>query len=187
MSRLVEDLLDVTRVSQGLVVLNKMPVDLRTIVVNAVEQVRPIFVAKNRVLDISLPEEPCIVEGDRIRLVQVIANLLSNAARYTPLSGRIVIGITSNSSMLQVSIIDNGIDLDPETIADLFDYYVQAQRSADGKNGGLGLGLALVRSLIELHGGSVHASSDGIGLGSTFCVELPRLSPTDNTAARAPG
>lgn len=187
MSRLVEDLLDVTRVSQGLVVLNKMPVDLRTIVVNAVEQVRPIFVAKNHVLDISLPEEPCIVEGDRIRLVQVIANLLSNAARYTPLSGRIVIGITSNSSMLQVSIIDNGIDLDPETIADLFDYYVQAQRSADGKNGGLGLGLALVRSLIELHGGSVHASSDGIGLGSTFCVELPRLSPTDNTAARAPG
>lgn len=175
MSRLVEDLIDVSRVSQGLVILNKVKVDLRSVLANGVEQVRPMFVAKNHVLVVEFPEEEeCMVLGDQTRLVQVVANLLSNAARYTPPAGHIVVAVASTATMLRITVTDNGIGLDPQTSAHLFDYYVQAERSADGKNGGLGLGLALVKSLIELHGGNVSATSDGLDLGSTFTIELPK-------------
>ncbi|RYZ88922.1 MAG: PAS domain S-box protein [Proteobacteria bacterium] len=174
MSRLVEDLIDVSRVSQGLVLLDKHPVDLRTIVKNAVEQVSPMISAKNHVLDVELPVQECIVHGDRTRLVQVVCNLLSNAARYTPDQGNIHVTLTVEAEHYLLAIVDNGSGIDPAAIAEIFDFYVQAERSTDRKNGGLGLGLALVKSLVELHDGNVTATSHGKDLGSTFIVTLPR-------------
>lgn len=173
MSRLVEDLVDVSRVSLGYVVLDKQPFDLRSIAHEAVEQVRPMFTVKNHILIENLPDQECMVSVDRTRMVQVIANLLSNAARYTPDRGNISVGIDATTEGFTVRVTDNGIGFEQENVAALFDFYAQAERSADRKNGGLGLGLALVKSLIELHGGCVHAYSDGKDMGSTFAVTLP--------------
>ena len=175
MSRLVEDMIDVTRVSQGLVVLDKHRVNLNTIIENAQEQVSPMMVAKGHTLEIEVPPYPCEVYGDRIRLVQVIANLLSNAARYTPQQGCIHLTLAPKQDCFSVKIVDNGIGIEPNVILGLFDLFAQAERSTDPKTGGLGLGLALVKSLVELHGGTVTAKSDGRDLGSTFTVTLPRL------------
>ena len=174
MSRLVEDLIDVSRVSLGYVVLDKQPIDLRAIVHEAVEQIRPMVIVKSHDLVESLPEQECIVSVDRTRMVQVVANLLSNAARYTPDRGSISVGIEVTESAFIVRVSDNGIGFDQENVEGLFDFYAQAQRSSDRKNGGLGLGLALVKSLVELHGGTVDAYSDGKGLGGVFLVRLPR-------------
>lgn len=173
MSRLVEDLVDVSRVSLGYVVLDKQAFDLRSIVHEAVEQVRPMFTVKCHSLTEILPEQDCTVFVDRTRMVQVIANLLSNAARYTPDRGKISISIDIMEDAFTVGVADNGIGFEQENVDCLFDFYAQAERSSDRKNGGLGLGLALAKSLIELHGGSVDAYSDGKDLGSTFTVTLP--------------
>lgn len=174
MSRLVEDLIDVSRVSLGYVVLDKQKIDLRTIVHEAIEQVRPMFTVKNHLLSENLPAQACTVCVDRTRMVQVVANLLSNAARYTPDRGNIAVNIEASESTFDVHVTDNGIGFDQENVDGLFDFYAQAERSTDRKNGGLGLGLALVKSLIELHGGKVDAYSDGKDMGSTFTVRLPR-------------
>ncbi len=176
MSRLVEDLIDVSRVSQGLVLLDKRLVDLRTIIQNAVEQVSPMIGAKSHLLKVELPSQACEVCGDRTRLVQVISNLLSNAARYTPDQGDIRVTLANGRNYFSLTIADNGIGIDPAAIPELFNFYAQAERSTDRKNGGLGLGLALVKSLVELHGGSVAATSHGKDLGSTFTVTLPKLT-----------
>ncbi|RYF44563.1 MAG: HAMP domain-containing histidine kinase, partial [Cytophagaceae bacterium] len=176
MSRLVEDLIDVSRVSEGLVVLDKHRINLNIIIENAVEQIRPMMVAKSHTLKVEVPPDPCEVCGDRIRLVQVIANLLSNAARYTPQQGCIHLTLATEQDCFSIKIIDNGIGIEPAVIPGLFDLFAQAERSTDPKSGGLGLGLALVKSLVELHGGTVTARSDGRNLGSTFTVALPRLA-----------
>lgn len=173
MSRLVEDLVDVSRVSLGYVVLDKQAFDLRSVVHEAVEQVRPMFTVKRHSLTEILPGQDCTVFVDRTRMVQVVANLLSNAARYTPDQGNISISIEVGVDAFTVRVADNGIGFEQENVAGLFDFYAQAERSSDRKNGGLGLGLALVKSLIELHGGSVDAYSDGKDLGSSFAVTLP--------------
>jgi PAS domain S-box-containing protein len=175
MSRLVEDLIDVSRVSLGLVRLDKHPVNLHTIIQNAVEQVGPMISAKGHILKVQMPPYPCTVSGDRTRLVQVISNLLSNAARYTPESGNIHLTLQMERDYFLLKIVDNGIGIEPAAIPLLFDLYVQAERSTDRKNGGLGLGLALVKRLVELHGGTVTAESDGKDLGCTFIVTLPQL------------
>lgn len=174
MSRLVEDLVDVSRVSLGYVVLDKQQFDLRSLVRDAIEQVRPMFTVKNHALDEILPAQECKVFVDRTRMVQVVANLLSNAARYTPDRGNITVSIEVTASTFNVRVTDNGIGFEQHNVEGMFDFYAQVERSADRKNGGLGLGLALVKSLIELHGGTVDAYSDGKDLGSTFTVTLPR-------------
>jgi PAS domain S-box-containing protein len=176
MSRLVEDLIDVSRVSQGLVLLDKYPVDLRTVIKNAVEQVGPMIAAKGHILNVDIPPQACEVCGDRTRLVQVVSNLLSNAVRYTPEQGNIRVSLGTDGNYFSLKVVDNGIGIEPEIIPELFDFYTQAERSTDRKNGGLGLGLALVKSLVELHGGGVTATSHGNDLGSTFTVRLPRLA-----------
>lgn len=181
MSRLVEDLVDVSRVALGYVVLHKQSFDLRGIVHEAVEQVRPMFAVKRHSFTDVLPAQDCTVFVDRTRMVQVVANLLSNAARYTPDQGNISISIDVGKDAFTVRVTDNGIGFEQENVAGLFDFYAQAERSSDRKNGGLGLGLALVKSLIELHGGSVDAYSDGKDLGSTFAVTLP-ASPAGSQA-----
>ena len=175
MSRLVEDLIDVSRVARGLIRLEQNRVDLNLVIHAAIEQVKPMILAKNHTLSVvSAPNaEPAFVTGDHTRLIQVIANLLSNAARYTPASGHITISLAKASHKAHIKIVDNGIGITSEVMENLFDLFVQAEISTDRRNGGLGLGLALVKSLVELHRGNVVAASDGEGLGSTFCVELP--------------
>jgi signal transduction histidine kinase len=172
----VEDLIDVSRVSLGLVLLDRHSVDLRTIIQDAMEQVGPLIAAKGHLLKLQMPPHPCKVNGDRIRLVQVVANLLSNAARYTPDNGNIHLTLMTERDYFLLKIVDNGIGIEPAAIPVLFDLYVQAERSTDRKNGGLGLGLALVKSLVELHGGTVTAESDGKDFGCTFTVRLPGLA-----------
>lgn len=175
MSRLVEDLIDVSRVARGLIRLERQRVDLDLVIHAAIEQVKPMILAKNHTLSTEgTPDaEPALVTGDHTRLIQVITNLLSNAARYTPAGGHITLSLAKAGHKAHIRIVDNGIGISPDAMAHLFDLFVQAEISTDRKNGGLGLGLALVKSLVDLHGGNVTAFSDGEGLGSTFCVELP--------------
>lgn len=174
MARLVEDLLDVSRVSRGLVVLDKTPVDFCVIVRNAIEQVAPMLESKSHKLVLLLPSVPCMIPGDRTRLVQVVANLVGNAARYTPEDGHITVCLEADEGALTLTVEDDGIGLSPALLPYLFDLYVQAERSSSREKGGLGLGLALVKSLVEAHGGEVSAASGGESLGSVFTVQLKR-------------
>jgi signal transduction histidine kinase len=172
MSRLVEDLLDVSRVSRGLVSISKTVVDMREVVDAAFEQHAPAARAKGHAVSQAVSLEHCTVDGDRTRLVQIVANLLGNAIRYTPDGGRIEVRVSAHEGWLLLRVSDNGIGIAPELMPHLFDLYTQAERSSDSRNSGLGLGLALVKSLVEAHGGSVAASSAGAGRGSQFEVRL---------------
>ena len=173
MTRLVEDLLDVSRISRGTVVLNKAPVDMREVVRSAVEQHTAAATAKQHAIEVELPDHACMVSGEAVRLVQVAGNLLANAIRYTPQGGAITVTLARNAGMVELSIADNGIGISKELIPRLFDLYVQAEQTSTRGTSGLGLGLALVKSLLEAHAGSVSAASEGRGHGSTFLVSIP--------------
>jgi signal transduction histidine kinase len=172
MSRMVEDLLDVSRVSRGLVSISRAPVDMREVVDAAFEQHAPAAQARGHTVTQPGPLDDSTVDGDRTRLVQVVANLLGNAIRYTPDGGRIEVSMRADDGWLLMRVSDNGIGIPEELMPHLFDLYTQAERSSDSKNSGLGLGLALVKSLVEAHGGSVTASSGGARRGSEFEVRL---------------
>ena len=172
---LVDDLLDVSRVTRGLATLDKVEVDLKRKVADAVEQVRPLIEARKHRLEVHLPPEPAFALADRKRIVQILVNLLNNAAKYTPEGGNIVLAMEVQESVVQLSVSDNGIGMTPELVARAFELFAQAERSSDRSQGGLGIGLALVKSLVDLHGGSVRAESAGLGKGSRFVVRLPRL------------
>ena len=175
MTRLIDDLLDVSRVTRGLVTLSKEALDLNLIVADAVEQMQPVIDARRHTLRLLLAPAPAGLYGDRKRLVQVIANLLNNAAKYTPEGGQLRLSVTlaDDGQHLQLSVADNGIGMAPELVARVFELFAQAERTPDRSQGGLGLGLALVKTLAELHGGSVTAFSKGPGQGSTFTLRLP--------------
>jgi PAS domain S-box-containing protein len=175
MTHLIDDLLDVSRVTRGLVKLEKAPLDIRRIVVDAVEQVTPLIQARRHQLSLHLPPEAVTVLGDRKRLVQVLANILNNAAKYTDEGGNISLKAEVQPSHVVFDVSDNGIGMAADLSAHVFDLFAQAERSADRSAGGLGLGLALVKNLVELHGGLVTCNSDGPGQGSTFHVRLPRI------------
>ncbi len=175
MTGLIDDLLDVSRVTRGLVELDKKAEDIVRIVTLAVEQVAPLMQAKGHRLDIRFAPQPAMVLGDNNRLVQVFANLLNNAAKYTPDGGQIAIETAVDAGQIAVSVQDNGSGIETDLMGRLFDLFSQANRSSDRSSGGLGIGLALVKSLVELHGGSVGCTSAGLGQGSTFTVCLPRL------------
>ncbi len=177
MTRLVDDLLDVSRVTRGLIVLDKTLLDARAIVDEAVEQVRPQLLARRQRLGLHLPGAPAGVEGDRARLVQVLSNLLGNAVKYTPEEGAIDVHVRQEDGMLVLSVTDDGIGMEPELTESAFDLFAQGKRASDRSQGGLGLGLALVRNLVELHGGAVGCASPGPGRGSTFIVRLPLAAP----------
>ncbi|MDB5932068.1 MAG: putative histidine kinase, hybrid [Polaromonas sp.] len=181
MTSLVDDLLDVSRVTRGLVELEKQPLDIRRITADAVEQVNPLIRARRHQLDLRLSPEPARVLGDQKRLVQVVGNLLNNAAKYTPEGGHIVLKTQVRDARVVVTVVDDGIGMEPALAARVFDLFAQAERTPDRSSGGLGLGLALVKSLVELHGGSVSCASQGQGKGSEFSVHLPLL---DEQAAR---
>ena len=174
MAGLVDDLLDVSRVTRGLVVLNKERIDINAVVLDATEQVQALVHGKEHRLQVELLPQPCFVPGDRKRLVQVVGNLLHNAAKFTGRGGRIKVAVTSAGDAVLVEVSDNGIGMLPTELERAFDMFVQGERTPDRSLGGLGIGLALVRSLVELHGGSVHVTSGGQGMGSSFTVRLPR-------------
>jgi PAS domain S-box-containing protein len=173
MNRLLDDLLDVSRVTQGLVQLEMTRVDLKRVVADAVEQSRPMVEQFQHQLTVQLDPSPAFVDGDDKRLVQVLANLLNNAAKYTPRGGNIMLRMHCAGEQAVISVADDGNGMAADTLAHAFELFSQAARSSDRSTGGLGLGLALVKSLVERHGGSVRGLSAGKGLGSEFVVALP--------------
>ncbi len=174
MTSLVDDLLDVSRVTRGLVSLSTQVLDLRNVVDDAAEQIRPLITARRHKVVLDLPNGPASVKGDHKRLVQVVANLLGNATKYTPEGGHISLQLREEGQDYVLGVTDDGIGMEPGLVARVFDLFTQAERTPDRSQGGLGLGLALAKSLVELHGGSVSARSPGLGKGSTFTVRLPR-------------
>ena len=181
MTELVDDLLDVSRVTRGLVQLDRTLVDIGAAVAGAVEQARPLIEARGHVFELQV-EGGAWVDGDRTRLVQVFANLLNNAAKYTPQGGRIRLSVQRAPGSVSVAVRDSGIGIAPDMLPHIFDLFTQAERTPDRSQGGLGLGLALVKSLVQLHGGSVEARSAGLGQGSTFSVTL-RLAEAGHEGA----
>jgi signal transduction histidine kinase/ActR/RegA family two-component response regulator len=182
MTGLIDDLLDVSRVSRGLVMLDQATLDARKIVASAVEQVRPLIDSRRHLLTVQTPPESAFIQGDQKRLVQVVTNLLNNAAKYTPTGGSIVLTMDVDSENVVFSVIDNGIGMAQKTIGRVFDMFAQAERTSDRSQGGLGIGLAIVKSLVELHRGTVTAQSAGLEKGSKFTITLPRIAKPDGAA-----
>ena len=176
MTRLIDDLLDVSRVTRGLVSLDKKPVDLAGIITDAVEQVRPLLEFKAHSLVLQLDPRPAQVSGDRMRLVQVISNVLNNAIKYTPNGGSIVLQTLVNDDQLKICVRDKGIGMSSDLLKVAFELFTQGERTSDRTQGGLGIGLALVRSLVYLHDGTVSMRSPGAGLGSELTITLPCLA-----------
>lgn len=179
LTRLVDDLLDVSRITRGKVTLQRESVDLSAIVHRAVEASRPLLDARRHRLSIDLAPDPLHVDGDLTRLVQVVGNLLNNAAKYTDEGGHIRISSLRDGDEARISICDDGMGIPADLLPHVFDLFTQANRSLDRSQGGLGIGLTLVRRLIEMHGGRVEAFSEGAGRGSEFVVRLPALPVTN--------
>lgn len=172
MTSLVDDLLDVSRVTHGLIQLDKAVLDPMAIVAGAVEQSQPLVAAKKHELVVEGDAGGAVIVGDQVRLTQVLVNLLNNAAKYTPAGGRIGLTVSSRDSEVSISVRDNGIGIDARLLPQVFDLFTQAERSPDRAQSGLGIGLALAREIVVLHGGQVTAESDGQGTGSRFTVTL---------------
>jgi PAS domain S-box-containing protein len=172
-SRLVDDMLDITRVTRGKVSLEKQPIELAMVVAKAIEIAEPLIGQRGHHLHVAVPETGLVVDADQVRLSQIFANLLTNAARYTEPGGQISVTAKQRQGEVVVDVQDSGMGLSAEFLPHVFDLFVQGARTVDRSQGGLGLGLALVQSLVELHGGSVSAHSEGPGRGSCFSVRLP--------------
>ncbi|QBQ35988.1 GAF domain-containing sensor histidine kinase [Pseudoduganella plicata] len=172
MTSLVDDLLDVARVTRGLIQLETAVVDVMDIVAGAVEQSRPMIEARDHAFAVHGTAAGARVVGDSHRLVQVLVNLLNNAAKYTPRGGAIALTLSRGSSTVTIDVRDNGIGLDAGLLPHVFDLFTQAERSPDRAQGGLGIGLALVKHIVTMHGGEVAVRSDGPGAGSVFTVTL---------------
>ncbi len=175
MTELVDDLLDVSRVTRGLVTLSKKSVDIKRVVASAVEQARPAIEARRHALIQRLGAADAFVHADQTRLIQVVVNLLTNAAKYTPQHGEIVLTVLGTASEVEIRVSDNGCGIEPSLLPHVFDLFTQGERTPDRAQGGLGLGLALVKSMVAMHGGRAEASSDGPGRGSSFSLFFPAL------------
>ena len=188
LSRLIDDLVDVSRITRGSIGLQRQVVDISGVVAEAIEASRPTIDDRCHHLSVNLPAEPLSVNADRARLVQVIANLLHNASKFTPKHGRITIGVEREGDDMVLRVADDGIGIEPESLPNVFEMFTQVGRPLDRPSAGLGIGLALVRTLVELHGGSVTAHSEGVGTGTQVVVRLPCLAPTPvmDVAAPAP-
>src|SRR6476661_2291665 len=185
LSRLIDDLMDVSRISRGRIELRREVLALNDALTDAVEAVRPMAEEAGHELAVLLPDRQLVVDGDRTRLAQVFTNLLSNAVKYTERGGRIELGVMVERDMAVVTIRDNGIGIPPDRLESVFEMFSQVEAALERSRGGLGIGLALTRQLVQMHGGSVRAHSDGPGLGSRFQVLLPLVS-TDRAIANAP-
>jgi signal transduction histidine kinase/ActR/RegA family two-component response regulator len=175
MVRLVDDLLDVSRIARGKVQLKRAPVELAGVVAEAIEIASPILEERAHKLITSVATTGLMVDADADRLGQIIVNLLTNAAKYTPPGGKIEVRAKANDGMVALTIRDNGVGIEPHVLSRVFDLFAQAEQPSDRAQGGLGLGLSIARSLAELHDGTLHARSDGAGCGSEFTLELPLL------------
>jgi signal transduction histidine kinase len=177
LARLVDDLLDVSRITRGKVQLRHQRVELASLLAHAAETLQPLMDAHEHHFEATLPTEPILLDADPDRLIQIVENLLTNAVKYTPKGGKIKLIAEHSPSAVIVSVIDNGIGIAPDILPRIFDLFAQADQGLDRSQGGLGIGLTLVRRLVELHGGSVEAASPGPGRGSTFRVHLPKQFP----------
>jgi PAS domain S-box-containing protein len=182
MTRLIDDLLDTSRIGTGKIELRRERIELADVVHGAVEASRPLIAQHGHELGVELPREPVYLHGDLVRLSQVFCNLLNNAARYTPQGGRIEVSATLKASVALVSVRDNGIGIPRDMLPRVFDMFTQVDRSLERARGGLGIGLTLVKQLVELHGGRVEARSAGLGQGSEFVVRLPVLADVGRPA-----
>jgi signal transduction histidine kinase/ActR/RegA family two-component response regulator len=176
MTELVDDLLDVSRVTRGLVTLTRRSLDIKRVVGSAVEQARPSIEARHHALHLRMCADNALVHADQTRLVQVIVNLLTNAAKYTPQGGEIVLAVDVSGAEVRLTVSDNGSGIEAALLPHIFDLFTQGERTPDRAQGGLGLGLALVKSMVGLHGGRVDAASAGPGQGSAFSIYLPLLA-----------
>ncbi|WP_340053668.1 sensor histidine kinase [Pseudomonas sp. JAI120] len=174
-SQLVDDLLDVSRASTGKLRINRSPVDMLRILNAAIDACSPVMVTRKQQLDVDLPDIQLMVNGDAVRLSQILHNLLANAAKYTPIGGCIKLACTVQAEVLRVSISDNGIGVTAQALPFIFDPYVQDVHAVGFNGVGLGIGLTVVRELVEAHGGSVTGMSEGHGKGSEFVVMLPLM------------
>ena len=175
MTDLVDDLLDVSRVTRGLIQVDRVALDLREVLAAAVEQAQCGIAKRSQTLTQDVPDQPLLVDGDPARLVQVVTNLLTNANKYTPPGGSICLRAHAEDQQVVVTVSDTGTGIEPSLLPHVFELFTQGRRTPDRSQGGLGIGLALVCSLVRLHGGEVEAHSDGPGRGSCFTVRLPRI------------
>ena len=188
MSRLIDDLMDVSRINQGRIELRRERVELATVVELAIESSRPSIVESGHALSLRLPDAPVVLDADPIRLSQVFVNLLTNAAKYTDRGGRIELAVEVEESVVRISVRDDGIGIPAKELPNVFAMFAQVEDTLTRSRGGLGIGLTLVKHLVELHGGGVEAQSAGVGKGSAFVVTLPlpEAAPrTESTAAQA--
>jgi signal transduction histidine kinase len=183
MVRLIDDLLDVSRVSRGRIDLLKQRVDLAEVVRSALETSRPLIEASGHELTVVLPSDPVYVEADVARLAQVFANLLNNAAKYTRRGGRLRLAVERQDGAAAISVRDNGVGIPADMLSRIFEMFAQVDRSLEKTQGGLGVGLSLVKRLVEMHGGTVEAHSDGPGMGSELVVRLPVVTPPAEAVA----
>jgi len=173
LARLVDDLMDVSRITQRKIVLRRSTAALDSILESAVETVRPLMELQGHDFRLTQPEAKLWIHVDAVRMAQAVGNLLHNAAKFTPKGGRIALEAAREDGDLVIRVEDNGVGITPETLASAFDLFTQADRSLDRSQGGLGIGLSLVKGLVEMHGGTVSAKSAGAGRGSIFTMRLP--------------
>jgi CheY-like chemotaxis protein/two-component sensor histidine kinase len=183
LTRLVDDLLDISRITRNKLVLRRSPIELTEVITAAVESSRPLIEQSGHALTVSLAPEPVFIDGDAVRLTQVFQNLLNNAAKYTERGGRMSLVAERHGDGVVVRVKDTGVGIPPDTLPRLFEMFYQADRSLERAQSGLGVGLALVRRLVEAHGGRVEARSEGVGKGSEFSVWLPVLAEPPTVVA----
>jgi PAS domain S-box-containing protein len=187
LTHLVDDLTDVSRIARGRITLTREPLELANVLELAIESVEPVFRDKNHRLTVAPLDRSLYVVGDRSRLVQALANLLHNAAKYTDPGGDIRVDMEQQAGRIQVQIRDNGCGMSADLLTHMFELFTQGERTLNRSNGGLGVGLYVVQRLIEMHGGMVSASSDGAGAGATFLVDLPRIeTPAETRVTQLP-
>jgi signal transduction histidine kinase len=186
LGRLVNDLLDVSRITRGLIEIERTVIDLRAIVDRATQSVRPLMDGRRHEVTLSSPARPVLVHGDPVRLEQVLVNLLTNACKYTDPGGHILVELGDRDGAAQVLVRDDGIGIEQATIARVFDLFSQAERALDRSQGGLGIGLTVAQRLVEMHGGTIQARSEGAGRGAEFLVTLPLVPDAALKPALAP-
>jgi len=186
--RLIDDLLDVSRISTGKLELQRRVVTVQAVVESALESGRPLVEAAGHALEVRMPLDAApAIDGDPVRLAQVLGNLLSNGARYTPAGGTIAVAVERDGDAVRIDVADNGIGIDPAMLPHVFDLFSQAPDARHMRQGGIGIGLAIARRLVEMHGGTLTAHSAGVGQGSTFTVRLPLARTADAAPAGHPG
>jgi len=186
LTRLVDDLLDVSRISRGKVRLRFEPVELSAVLHGAVETSQPIVDAQRHDLRISQPMQPVVVNGDAARLVQVVANLINNAAKFQEAGGKIDVTVVAENGAAHITVSDRGFGIDEALLPRVFEPFTQGNPALDRTQGGLGIGLYLVRNIVDLHGGSVVAVSEGPGRGATFAVDLPLMQQQSRAGSEVP-